>query len=175
MISQDLQKVIDKDYFSLWKQYEPLVCKFYWKLWEDIRLEYFENSFEDFHNWTYQYFVMAVDSLDINKIKNKENWSFYIQIYHYLLTYTEHLTTKYYKNANNEYSYNAFENDFANDVILEDVQEKSTNSNIEDVLNMLDEKDRKNAIRNMHRQYSSEKWKISEKGKQIIKDNLVIF
>lgn len=83
----DFELVKEKNYAELWKKYIPLMNKFYKKaVTSALKIGLFipyENTF-DFQADCYPILINAVDSIKLEKIKNPEDWTLYIQFYRYL-------------------------------------------------------------------------------------------
>lgn len=99
----DYTLVKEKNYFEIWKQYRQLMMKFYNKL-SDNKIYAFDD-FDDFASSCYEVVVQAVDSIKLDRIKNKETWTIYIQLHHYLQNYTTRRVVPNYYKDNNVVSY----------------------------------------------------------------------
>ena len=77
--SIDYEFVKKKDYYSLWKKYEGLMMIYFKKLPEEVKNYMFED-FADFKSSCYPVIVSAVDSIHLNKIKNKDTWTAWQQL-----------------------------------------------------------------------------------------------
>lgn len=84
----DFQLIVNKDYTTLWKKYKYLIMVFWKKLPDYCKIFYFDNSFNDFNNSCYESVVKSAKSINVDLITDKETWTFYIQLYHYLQNYT---------------------------------------------------------------------------------------
>lgn len=91
----DFELVKEKDYFELWNRYSALENIYYHKIPANIRNDLFEN-FQEFKDSCYLEVVKAVDALKLERIKNPETWSFYIQFSFYLKNYTGRKIVKEY-------------------------------------------------------------------------------
>lgn len=91
----DFKMVKEKDYFGLWERYSALENIYYHKIPENIRNDLFEDFYE-FKDSCYPEVVKAVDSIKLERIKNPETWSFYIQLSFYLKNYTGRKIVKEY-------------------------------------------------------------------------------
>lgn len=77
--SIDLQDIIDKNYLNLWNRYKPLQMVYYKKIPENIRRDLYEFGFEEFSQDCYIVLVNAANGVKVEKIKNPETYSFYMQ------------------------------------------------------------------------------------------------
>lgn len=80
----DYELIEKKDYLALWEKYIPLIMKFYNKAHNSTYYYLFPSSFEDFKFDMYEVVVKAAEAIKLNKIKDKNKWCFYAQLYHYL-------------------------------------------------------------------------------------------
>lgn len=113
MMMTDYQLVEQKNYYEIWKKYRQLMMKFYMKL-SDNKIYAFDD-FDDFASSCYEVVVQAVDSIKLDRIKNKETWTIYIQLYHYIQNYTTRRVVPNYYKDNNELSYDDAINESYND------------------------------------------------------------
>ena len=92
----DYELIEKKDYLTLWKKYQPLLMKFYIKAHNSTFYYLFPSSFEDFKFDMYEVVENAAKAIKLNKIKDKEKWCFYAQLYHYLQNATSRDTISKY-------------------------------------------------------------------------------
>ena len=86
--SIDLQDIIDNNYFSLWNRYKPLQMKYWKKISEYIRHDLYDNGFDEFSQDCYIVLVNAANGVKVEKIKNPETYSFYVQYSQWLHNFT---------------------------------------------------------------------------------------
>lgn len=99
----DYELIEKKDYLALWEKYTPLIRKFYNKAHNSTYYYLFPNSFEDFKFDMYEVVVKAAEAIKLNKIKDKNKWCFYAQLYHYLQNATDRDTiSKYMRHRENK-------------------------------------------------------------------------
>lgn len=91
----DYELVEKKDYYELWNRYSALINIYFHKIPENIRNDLFEDFYE-FKISCYPEVVKAVNALKLEKIKNPDTWSFYIQLSFYLKNYTGRKIVKEY-------------------------------------------------------------------------------
>lgn len=147
--SIDLQDIIDKNFLNLWNRYKPLQMAYYKKIPMNIRHELYEDGFNEFRDDCYIILVKAANGVKVEKIKNPETYSFYIQYSQWLQNFsTRDIVRKYIRNYTVKYmDYNdslGSDSEFEWDSILvtEDVH-----SNIWELVDMLEPKDRERCIK----------------------------
>lgn len=86
--SIDLQDIIDKNYLNLWNRYKPLQMVYYKKIPENIRHDLYEFGFEEFCQDCYIVLVNAANGVKVEKVKNPETYSFYVQYSQWLHNFT---------------------------------------------------------------------------------------
>lgn len=86
--SIDLQDIIDKNYLNLWNRYKPLQMKYWKKISEFIRHDLYDNGFDEFCQDCYVVLVNAANGIKVEKIKNPETYSFYVQYSQWLHNFT---------------------------------------------------------------------------------------
>ena len=86
--SIDLQDIIDKNYLNLWNRYKPLQMVYYKKISENIRRDLYEFGFEEFCQDAYIVLVNAANGVKVEKVKNPETYSFYMQYSQWLHNFT---------------------------------------------------------------------------------------
>lgn len=86
--SIDLQDIINKNYLNLWTRYKPLQMKYWKKISEYIRHDLYDNGFDEFCQDCYLVLVNAANGVKIEKIKNPETYSFYVQYSQWLHNFT---------------------------------------------------------------------------------------
>ena len=86
--SIDLQDIIDKNYLNLWNRYKPLQMVYYKKVPENIRRDLYEFGFEEFSQDCYIVLVNAANGVNVEKVKNPETYSFYVQYSQWLHNFT---------------------------------------------------------------------------------------
>ena len=86
--SIDLQDIINKNYLNLWNRYKPLQMKYWKKISEYIRHDLYDNGFDEFCQDCYLVLVNAANGVKVEKIKNPETYSFYVQYSQWLQNFT---------------------------------------------------------------------------------------
>lgn len=86
--SIDLQDIIDKNYLNLWNRYKPLQMVYYKKISERIRHDLYDDGFDEFCDDCYIVLVNAANGVKVEKIKNPETYSFYVQYSQWLHNFT---------------------------------------------------------------------------------------
>lgn len=142
--SIDLQDIIDKNFLNLWNRYKPLQMVYYKKIPMNIRHELYEDGFDEFSQDCYIVLVNAANGVKVEKIKNPETYSFYIQYSQWLQNFTTRdIVREYIHNYTVRYmDYNESqdgESDFEWDDFL---AVEDTHSNIWELVDMLDPKNR---------------------------------
>lgn len=123
--------------------------KYFKKIPANIRHELYEDGFEEFSQDCYLVLVKAADGVKVEKIKNPESYSFYIQYSQWLQNYTTRdIVREYIHNYTVRYmDYNESqdgESDFEWDCFL---AREDSHSNIWELVDMLEPKDRERAIK----------------------------
>jgi hypothetical protein len=142
--SIDLQDIIDKNYFSLWNRYKPLQMKYWKKISEYIRHDLYDNGFEEFRQDCYIVLVNAANGVKVEKIKNPETYSFYVQYSQWLQNFT---TRDIVRNYTHTYAVKYMDydgEDFEFDCIL---AREDQHSNLWELVDMLEPKDRERCYR----------------------------
>ena len=147
--SIDLQDIIDKNYLNLWNRYKPLQMKYWKKISEYIRHDLYDNGFEEFRDDCYIVLVNAVNGVKVEKVKNPETYSFYVQYSQWLQNFTTRdIVRDYTHNYAVRYmDYNESqdgESEFEWDSIL---ATEDTHSNLFRLVDMLEPKDRERCYR----------------------------
>ena len=137
--SIDLQDIIDKNYLNLWTRYKPLQMVYYKKISEYIRRDLYEFGFEEFCQDAYIVLVNAANGVKVEKVKNPETYSFYVQYSQWLHNFTSRdIVGKYIHNYAVKYmDYNKGqdgESNFEWDSILET---EESHSNMWDLIKTL--------------------------------------
>lgn len=97
--SIDLQDIIDKNYLNLWNRYKPLQMVYWKKISEYIRHDLYDNGFDEFCQDCYIVLVNAANGVKVEKIKNPETYSFYVQYSQWLHNFTtRHIVGDYVHN-----------------------------------------------------------------------------
>ena len=97
--SIDLQDIIEKNYLNLWERYKPLQMVYYKKISEQIRKDLYEFGFEEFCQDCYIVLVNAANGVKVEKVKNPETYSFYVQYSQWLHNFTSRgIVRKYIHN-----------------------------------------------------------------------------
>ena len=142
--SADLQDILNKNYLNLWNRYRPLQMKYFKKISVYIRHDLYHDGFNEFCQDCYIVLVNAANGVKVEKVKNPETYSFYIQYSQWLHNFvTRNIIRDYTHRYSIRYmDYNEStdgESDFEWDCFLatEDVH-----SNIWDLIDMLEPKDR---------------------------------
>lgn len=86
--SIDLQDIMNKNYLNLWTRYKPLQMKYWKKISEYIRHDLYDNGFDEFCQDCYLVLVNAANGVKVEKIKNPETYSFYVQYSQWLHNFT---------------------------------------------------------------------------------------
>lgn len=94
----DYELVKEKNYYSIWCRYEPLVRIYYKKLITNKIFAF--DGFTDFYQSCYEVIVNAVDSVKLERIKKPQTWKIWIQINFYLKNYTTRKVVKEYFDEN---------------------------------------------------------------------------
>ena len=86
--SIDLQDIIDKNFLNLWNRYKPLQMVYYKKIPENIRRDLYEFGFEEFSQDCMVVLINAANGVKVEKVKNPETYSFYVQYSQWLHNFT---------------------------------------------------------------------------------------
>ena len=132
--SIDLQDIIDKNYLNLWNRYKPLQMVYYKKISEHIRHDLYEFGFEEFCQDCMVVLINAANGVKVEKVKNPETYSFYVQYSQWLHNFTSRdIVRKYIHNYTVKYM-DYEQDDHIWDSILET---KDNHSNIWDLVQTL--------------------------------------
>ena len=146
--SIDLQDIIDKNYLNLWNRYKPLQMVYYKKISEYIRHDLYEFGFEEFRQDCYVVLVNAANGVKVEKVKNPETYSFYVQYSQWLHNFTSRDIVRNYTH-NYTVKYMDYEQDNHTWDSLLGVDDN--HSNLEILLEQLNDKDRDIAEKIMFR------------------------
>ena len=167
--SIDLQDIKNKNYLSLWNRYKPLQMVYYKKMPLVIKHDIYEFGFDEFRQDCYIVLVSAASSVNPNKIKNPETYSFYMQYSQYLHNFTKrNIVRDYCHNWAVHYmEYDGEEQDsWTWDSFL---GEEDYHSNLGLLLQQLNDKDRDRAIKIMYRKNIGS-GKLSDEAVDLIKN-----
>lgn len=95
--SIDYELIENKDYYSLYEKYKPLINSFWPKIDEHCKRYYYDNDMKEYYSFAYENVVQAAQSIKLEKIKKPESWTFYIQLYRYIWTHLGRLQQYYYE------------------------------------------------------------------------------
>ena len=146
--SIDLQDIIDKNYLNLWNRYKPLQMVYYKKISDYIRRDLYEFGFEEFSQDAYIVLVNAANGVKVEKVKNPETYSFYVQYSQWLHNFTSRDIVRNYIH-NYTVKYMDYEQDNHTWDSLLGVDDN--HSNLEILLEQLNDKDRDIAEKIMFR------------------------
>jgi hypothetical protein len=93
----DLELCNNKDYFGIFTKYTNM----FYKVWDSLSPALKFNVWPeeaDFFSFCYEKTIMAVDSINPDKVKKPDTWTIYIQLYRYVKTYAEREIQKEYHN-----------------------------------------------------------------------------
>ena len=137
--SIDLKDITDKNYLNLWNRYKPLQMVYYKKISEHIRHDLYEFGFEEFSQDAYIVLVNAANGVKLDKVKNPETYSFYVQYSQWLHNFTSRdIVRKYIHNYAVKYmDYNEDNHTWDSLLGVDD-----NHSNLEILLEQLNDKDR---------------------------------
>ena len=137
--SIDLKDITDKNYLNLWNRYKPLQMVYYKKISEHIRHDLYEFGFEEFSQDAYIVLVNAANGVKLDKVKNPETYSFYVQYSQWLHNFTSRdIVRKYIHNYTVKYmDYNEDNHTWDSLLGVDD-----NHSNLEILLEQLNDKDR---------------------------------
>lgn len=97
--SIDLQDIMDKNYLNLWNRYKPLQMVYYKKISESIRKDLYEFGFDEFCQDCMVVLINAANGVKVEKVKNPETYSFYVQYSQWLHNFTSRdIVRKYIRN-----------------------------------------------------------------------------
>ena len=137
--SIDLQDIIDKNYLNLWNRYKPLQMVYYKKISDYIRRDLYEFGFDEFCQDAYIVLVNAANGVKVEKVKNPETYSFYVQYSQWLHNFTSrdivrnyihNYTVKYMDYEQDNHTWDSF------------LGVDDNHSNLEILLQQLNDKDR---------------------------------
>lgn len=97
MKSIDYKLIENKDYYGLYEKYKPLINSFWPKIDEHCKRYYYDNDMREYYSFAYENVVQAAQSVKLERIKNAETWTFYIQLYRYIWTHLGRLQEYYYR------------------------------------------------------------------------------
>lgn len=86
--SEDYGYIINKEWLKLWEKYKPLQMSYFVKLSSYIRRSLYEYGFDEFRQDAFIVMMNAVNGLKLEKIPNKDTYSFYIQYSQWLHNFT---------------------------------------------------------------------------------------
>ena len=95
--SIDYELIEKKDYYGLYEKYKPLINSFWSKIDEHCKRYYYDSDMREYYSFAYEKVVQAAQSVKLERIKDAENWTFYIQLYRYIWTYLGRLQKCYYR------------------------------------------------------------------------------
>ena len=137
--SIDLQDIIDKNYLNLWNRYKPLQMVYYKKISDYIRRDLYEFGFEEFCQDAYIVLVNAANGVKVEKVKNPETYSFYVQYSQWLHNFTSRdIVRKYIHSYTVKYMDYEQDNHTWDSLLGVD----DNHSNLEILLEQLNDKDR---------------------------------
>lgn len=147
--SEDYIYVKNHDVLAVWNKYRPLAMVYYKKISAYIRRDLYEFGFEEYMQDVYIIYDNAMSGVKIDKIKNPESYSLYIQLSQWLQNFTTRdIVRDYTHNYAVKYmDYNESpdgDGEFEWDSILA-VEE--SHSNLFELVDMLEPKDRERCYR----------------------------
>lgn len=86
--SEDYIYVKNHDVLAVWNKYRPLAMVYYKKIPENIRRDLYEFGFDEWVQDVYIVYDNAMNAIKLDKIKNPESYSLYIQLSQYLHNFT---------------------------------------------------------------------------------------
>ena len=86
--SEDYIYVKNHDVLSVWNKYRPLAMVYYKKVSVYIRHDLYDNGFDEWMQDVYIVYNNAMNGVKLDKIKNPESYSLYIQLSQYLQNFT---------------------------------------------------------------------------------------
>ena len=164
--SIDLQDIIDKNYLNLWNRYKPLQMVYYKKISDYIRRDLYEFGFDEFCQDAYIVLVNAANGVKVEKVKNPETYSFYVQYSQWLHNFTSRDIVRKYTH-NYAIKYMDYEQDNHTWDSLLGVDDN--HSNIGLLLEQLNDKDRDIAEKIMFR-INRGRANMSQEGRELIKN-----
>ena len=137
--SEDYIYVKNHNVLAVWNKYRPLAMVYYKKIPENIRHNLYEFGFEEWMQDVYIVYDNAMNGVKLDKIKNPESYSLYIQLSQWLHNFTSRgIVRKYIHNYAVKYmDYNEDEDgesDFEWDSLL---ATEDSHSNIWDLIKTL--------------------------------------
>ena len=82
--SEDYIYVKNHNVLAVWNKYRPLAMVYYKKIPENIRRDLYEFGFEEWMQDVYIVYDRAMNGVKLDKIKNPESYSLYIQLSQWL-------------------------------------------------------------------------------------------
>ena len=147
--SEDYIYVKNHDVLSVWNKYRPLAMVYYKKVSVYIRHDLYDNGFDEWMQDVYIVYNNAMNGVKLDKIKNPESYSLYIQLSQWLHNFIKRDIVRDYTHryAIRYMDYNESqdgESDFEWDSFLatEDIH-----SNLFRLVDMLEPKDRERCYR----------------------------
>lgn len=86
--SEDYIYVKNHDVLAVWNKYRPLAMVYYKKISEYIRRDLYEFGFDEWVQDVYIVYDNAMNGVKLDKIKNPESYSLYIQLSQWLHNFT---------------------------------------------------------------------------------------
>ena len=147
--SIDLQNIIEKDFLSLWNRYKPLQMVYFKKIPEVIRHDIYEFGFEEFRQDCMIVLINAANGVKVEKVKNPETYSFYVQYSQWLQNFTTRdIVRDYTHNYSVRYmDYNESQDGESNFEWDSFLATEDLHSNLFWLVNMLEPKDRERCYR----------------------------
>ena len=113
----DYELIKEKDYYSLFKKFSPLMMKFYMRMLTVSNCGY--EDFDEFADDFYPEMVKAVDAVKLERIKDPDKYGLYQQLAFYLQNFTTRKLLKYIRdkkfNSQIEEDYDAPYDDSTNE------------------------------------------------------------
>ena len=102
--SEDYIYVKNHDVLSVWNKYRPLAMVYYKKIPENIRHSLYEFGFDEWLQDVYIVYDRAMNGVKLDKVKNPESYSLYIQLSQWLHNFTSRdIVRKYIHNYTVKY------------------------------------------------------------------------
>ena len=102
--SEDYIYVKNHDVISVWNKYRPLAMVYYKKVPVSIRHDLYDNGFDEWMQDVYIVYDKAMNGVKLDKIKNPESYSLYIQLSQWLHNFTSRdIVRKYIHNYTVKY------------------------------------------------------------------------